>query len=616
MSGSINELVEFLARHRGAEKAARALLVRASVNVTSFNLHGSPRDMWTNVMHELTHVRAPEELASFLARVRVELPRAPGPDGPSDARTAASASSESAEPKPETRDEAKAVANSESDGEPKADADTKSETEEAEPEPEANEAPDHGDEPDNGGPGSRHGLVAGVSGVALILISIAIQLSASCLPASADLSVKTLVALGAGLLGGALTGRMKVAITPTAGQMPGPLAGWKVDAVGGSAVALVVGVATFYLSSPDPRCEKTPDNAENQPAGPERASTRPDPAHDPTTTKLSQAALSVPEPPKGMRRVRGGTFVRGSSQTEWKDAYRACRALERLSWDPEDCSEQTWTREQRIHDQAQIDAFFLDINEVSVRQLGSWLRGSVGRGELAVEGQLILDAKGNVVAQLGTTAADGHPAVSQWQLDAEGKLEVVPGRGEFPAALVSWQLTDAYCRSRAARLASEAEWEWAARGTDRSNSYPWGKKRGCSEIVVDRVADGQCKDEHHGPAHVGAGAADESWAMIRDLGGGVSEWVNDQYLDETTVREGVDRCVEAGTLAEHEVGVRSCHLFKGGSWAWPRIFARSAGRSVGDSTPTSAALFDTRQILFDDVGFRCAQDLPPSNEEP
>ena len=50
-----------------------------------------------------------------------------------------------------------------------------------------------------------------------------------------------------------------------------------------------------------------------------------------------------------------------------------------------------------------------------------------------------------------------------------------------PREMMNWQRALAYCQSRGARLPTEAEWEYAARGPD-SLIYPWG-----NAFIADNV---------------------------------------------------------------------------------------------------------------------------------
>jgi formylglycine-generating enzyme required for sulfatase activity len=132
---------------------------------------------------------------------------------------------------------------------------------------------------------------------------------------------------------------------------------------------------------------------------------------------------------------------------------------------------------------------------------------------------------------------------------AESKLELQgamcnagkPGRDQHPINCVSHAQGATYCRARAARLPSEAEWEFAARGP-RSRSYPWGEAKpsrarlnACGKECERRHgalgADAEmhglmyaADDGYSGTAPVGSFPLGATPEGIVDLVGNVFEW--------------------------------------------------------------------------------------------
>lgn len=109
-----------------------------------------------------------------------------------------------------------------------------------------------------------------------------------------------------------------------------------------------------------------------------------------------------------------------------------------------------------------------------------------------------------------------------------GAAEVAdPAKARHPVVYVSWNDAVDYCKwlsgktGRKFRLPTEAEWEYAARGT-AGRKYPWGKELDVSKAVFDT----------DGTKPVGSRPEGASPFGVMDMAGNVWEWVNDRYADK------------------------------------------------------------------------------------
>ncbi len=164
--------------------------------------------------------------------------------------------------------------------------------------------------------------------------------------------------------------------------------------------------------------------------------------------------------------------------------------------------------------------------------------------------------------------------------------EDTSSRPNQPRNCVDWYDAQAHCESRGARLPTEAEWEYAARGPD-SLVYPWGNEFVGENVVYLRNASEM--------AVVGSRPAGASWVGAMDMSGNVWEWVstihdNGEFTGEFPYPYNP---IDGREDRERTDGLR---VLRGGGWNYIVGFLRVASRFR--NVPENGDI---------DLGFRCAR---------
>jgi sulfatase modifying factor 1 len=170
----------------------------------------------------------------------------------------------------------------------------------------------------------------------------------------------------------------------------------------------------------------------------------------------------------------------------------------------------------------------------------------------------------------------------------EGGTSSLEGRGGHPVVHVSWNDAAAYAAWAGARLPTEAEWEYAARGGLAGRRYPCGDElRGCN------IFHGSFPDRpSRRVGTVAAGEGEVNGFGLRHAVGNVWEWCADRFSavyyavspveDPTGPPDGAERVMRGGSYLCHD---SYCRRYS--------VAARTG------NTPDSSS---------GNVGFRCAND--------
>lgn len=201
---------------------------------------------------------------------------------------------------------------------------------------------------------------------------------------------------------------------------------------------------------------------------------------------MDLADLSDPTPPPGMIRIPGGTFNMGSP-----------------------ISDTASSADERPEHDVTVASFYFDITEVTQ---GAY-RLCVNAGECTNPDDFNVTAACN------------------W-----GRS----GRENHPANCIDWSQAKTYCEWRGARLPTEEEWEYAARGT-RKSKYPYGDDtlamQGCFG------AGGTCAVGSYPKTLFGQIDSEG----INDLLANVAEWTSTIYCSDYTNQNCNGRYVTRGS---------------------------------------------------------------------
>jgi serine/threonine-protein kinase len=216
-------------------------------------------------------------------------------------------------------------------------------------------------------------------------------------------------------------------------------------------------------------------------------------------------------------------------------------------WMGSDTSDELADADEFPQHSVTLDGFWIDQIEVTNRQFAMFLDDAGNRTQDGVN-WLDLDDSASRIAYVG------------------GKYQAIGGYGEHPVTLVSWYGASAYCEWAGGRLSTEAEWEYAARGTD-GRVYPWGNQEiDCTRGNFRDEYIG-CDDGYESTAPVGQFPLGASWCGALDMAGNVWEWCQDwrakysaeDQLNPTGLSKGDSKALRGSWCEPKKADGRAAH---------------------------------------------------------
>ena len=251
--------------------------------------------------------------------------------------------------------------------------------------------------------------------------------------------------------------------------------------------------------------------------------------------------------------VPEGTFLMGAAENDFSSAA-----------------------DERPQHEVHLPQFYMDKYEVNVEQYAAFLN-RLGSYERACEG----------VDCAWPQELAGYTSYLARQDIGDGSVQyfAVTGFANYPINHVSWFGAKTYCESVGARLPTEAEWEYAARGTD-GRIYPWGNLTPDPEgdlAIFQSESYEQLLPVDGLPNGVSPFGI---YAMAGSMWEWTADWYNEDYYEESEIND----------PAGPETGF--ARVIRGGAWPFNNQADRIRSTNRSSLSP---------DFISSAVGFRCVR---------
>ena len=178
-------------------------------------------------------------------------------------------------------------------------------------------------------------------------------------------------------------------------------------------------------------------------------------------------------------------------------------------------------------------------------------------------------------------------------------------REDHPINCINWYQSNELAAWVGARLLTESEQEYVARGQGRDVLYPWGDDAPTCDLAVYDTIEGGGNCEHRSTLPVCSKPSGNTPQGVCDMAGNVWEWVQDEGHDnyEEAPTDGSGWCTSICPVnasdSNYDASDSTDRVLRGGSWGYNSSVLRATARS--NFNPSGQ---------YSDVGVRFARTIP------